>query len=121
MQSDLTIGGYQVPVKDGFETYWTAWCEANELPATTTGWYVPSLRDWLNIKTEETTLASSFSRIDAAPFAWADGSTVYYWSSNIRATTSMWTFTGKDLSSSTDQLFHADSKDSRIYRMLTAF
>ena len=119
--SDLTLGGFQVPVKDGFETYFTSWTEANPLPAVTTGWYVPSLRDWLNIKTEETAIASSLSRIEADTFAWTDGSTIYYWSSNIRSAVAMWTFTGKDLSSPTDQLFHPDTKDSRIYRMLTAF
>jgi len=119
--SDLELGGYQVPVKDGFETYYTAWVESNPLPAVTTGWYVPSLRDWLNIKAEESALASSLARIDADAFAWTDESTVYYWSSNIRSAVAMWTFTGKDLSSPTDQLFHPDTKDSRIYRMLTAF
>ena len=119
--SDLTIGGFQVPVKDGFEAYYTTWTEANPLPAVTTGWYVPSLRDWLNIKSQESALASSLARIDADAFAWTDGGTVYYWSSNIRSAVAMWTFTGKDLSSTTDQLFHADTKDSRIYRFITAF
>ena len=119
--SDLTLGGFQVPVKDGFETYFTTWVEANPLPAVTTGWYVPSLRDWLNIKTEEAAIASSLARIEADAFAWTDGGTVYYWSSNIRSAVAMWTFTGKDLSSPTDQLFHADTKDSRIYRLVTAF
>lgn len=119
--SDLTLGGFQVPVKDGFETYYTTWTEANPLPSVTTGWYVPSLRDWLNIKTEETALAASLARIEADAFAWTDGNTVYYWSSNIRSAVAMWTFTGKDLTSPTDQLFHPDTKDSRIYRMLTAF
>jgi hypothetical protein len=75
----------------------------------------------LNIKAEESALASSLARIDADAFAWTDESTVYYWSSNIRSAVAMWTFTGKDLSSPTDQLFHPDTKDSRIYRMLTAF
>ena len=119
--SDLELGGFQVPVKDGFETYYTTWTEANPVAAVTTGWYVPSLRDWLNIKTQESALASSLARIDADAFAWTDGSTVYYWSSNIRSAVAMWTFTGKELSSSPDQLFHADTKDSRIYRFITAF
>lgn len=121
VEPDLSLGGYQVPVKDGFDEYYTTWTAANPLPAITSGWYVPSLRDWLNIKTAETAIAASLANVEGDAFAWSDGSTVYYWSSNIRSAVAMWTFTGKDLSSATDQLFHADTKDSRIYRMLTAF
>jgi len=118
--SDLTLGGYTVPVKDGFEAYYTSYTESNATPDVATEWFVPSLREWLTIKESETDIAASFARIEAAPFAWADDATVYYWSSNLRAATSMWTFTGKDSSSSAD-LFHADTKDSRIYRLTFAF
>ena len=118
--SDLTLGGYTVPVKDGFEEYYKTWTASNSTPTVATGWFVPSLREWLTVKAAEADIAASLTRISAAPFAWADGSTVYYWSSNLRAATSMWTFTGKDSSSSAD-LFHADTKDSRIYRLAFAF
>jgi len=118
--SNLTLGGYIVPVKDGFEAYYTAYAESNATPDVATDWFVPSLREWLTIQESETDIAASLARIDATPFAWAEGATVYYWSSNLRAATSMWTFTGKDSSSSAD-LFHPDSKDSRIYRLTFAF
>jgi hypothetical protein len=117
---DLTIGGYTIPVKDGFQLYYDNYVASNPLPTMTTNWFVPSLREWLTIKAAETELAASFTRVSAAPFAWTSGSTVYYWSSNLRAATSMWTFTGKD-SSSSAELFHADTKDSRIYRLIFAF
>lgn len=117
---DLTIGGYIVPVKDGFQAYYDAYVAAHPLPNTTTIWFVPSLREWLSIKASESDIATSLTQVSAAPFAWTSGSTVYYWSSNLRASTSMWTFTGKDSSSSAD-LFHADTKDSRIYRLIFAF
>lgn len=117
---DLTIGGYTVPVKDGFQAYYDAYVAAHPLPNTTTIWFVPSLCEWLTIKAAESEIATSLNQVGAAPFAWTSGSTVYYWSSNLRAATSMWTFTGKDSSSSAD-LFHADTKDSRIYRLVFAF
>lgn len=118
--SNLTLGDYTVPVKDGFEAYYTAYIAANATPDVATDWFVPSLREWLTIKESETAIAASMASIDADPFAWVEGATVYYWSSNLRAATSMWTFTGKD-SSSSAELFHADSKDSRIYRLTFAF
>lgn len=119
--SDLTLGGYTVPVKDGFQLYYDNYVASHPLPNMTTNWFVPSLREWLTIKAAETELAASFTQVSAAPFAWTGSSSaVYYWSSNLRAATSMWTFTGKDSDASAD-LFHADTKDSRIYRLIFAF
>lgn len=123
LDTALTLGGFRVPVKDGFQTYYDTYSAAHPLPGVTTSWFVPSLREWLNIKSAETAVAASLAAIEATPFSWDGTGTdkIYYWSCNIRSSVAMWTYTGAPLDASTATLFHADTKDSRYYRFIFAF
>ena len=119
----LTLGGYKVPVKDAFQAYYDTYAMQYPLPATASMRFVPSLREWLDIKSVEPQLTAAFAAIDATPFSW-DGTgadKVYYWSSCIRSSVAMWTYTGAPLDAAPATLFHADTKDSRIYRFILAF
>lgn len=119
----LEIGGLQVDVHSVFAATYADWTTAHPAPAVTTGWFIPSLRDWMNIRMASTSLSASLTAADAADLLWnahEQSEKLYYWSSNLRGAAAMWCYTG--FGSTAAELIQASgNRDSRYYRFAIAF
>lgn len=101
-----------------FHDTYAAWSQVHPLPeALTTDWFVPSLREWLNISDAGEAIATSLSR--------AGGNSVLtdeYWSCNLRSdkankTVTMWAY-----ESNLSPWYKAKNiKDNCYYRLIFAF
>ena len=120
---DMEIGGLKADINSVFAATYAAWAEANPMPAATTEWFIPSLRDWMNIREANDAVAASLAAIGATDFQWntsAPEDKQYYWSSNLRGSAAMWCYTG--FGTTNAELIQASgNKDSRFYRFAIAF
>lgn len=113
------LGGYVVDINSVFAATDEAYLTAHPTPAFTTAWYIPSLKEWLNIRANDQALSASLTRIGATDFQWKT-SQQNYWSSNIRTAAVFWGFTG--IGSSSTELFKTiNSKTAANYRYMLAF
>ena len=101
-----------------FHDTYAAWSQVHPLPeALTTDWFVPSLREWLNISDAGEAIATSLSR--------AGGNSVLtdeYWSCNLRSdkankTVTMWAYE----SNLSPWYIAKNIKDNCYYRLIFAF
>lgn len=119
----LEIGGIQVDINSVFAATYADWKTAHPAPAVTTGWFIPSLRDWMNIRATSTSLTPSLTAVEATDLLWnahEQSEKLYYWSSNLRGAAAMWCYTG--FGSTAAELIQASgNKDSRYYRFAIAF
>lgn len=102
--SDLTYDNLQQDYVSEFKLVYSEWFNGNPLPAgLATPWYVPSLREWLNIKSQTSILETQFAKAGGSPlwqddFSWgtqiATGTNMGYWTSSVRSEDITWQFTG---------------------------
>lgn len=102
--SDLTMDNVQQDYVSEFKNVYAAWTADNALPAgLATPWYVPSLREWLSIKSQTAVLEAQFAKAGGSvlwqdDFSWgtqiATGSNMGYWTCSVRSEDIAWQFTG---------------------------
>ena len=111
----LTIGGETLDYTTVMNATFDSWNAANALPAVTTGWYIPSLRDWINMEAQRSVLDAQLSAAGGKAF-----SKDPYWSCNVRGAGSNWCYVlGK--TALADRYKGTGYKDSRMWRFLFAF
>lgn len=95
--ADLTYGGFTHDLVSFFQAEYTTFTAATPSPKMTTIWYVPSLKEWTDVKANEAAVSTSLLRIGATDFVWNDDTKTKdqnrtYWSPEIRGTTTMFGF-----------------------------
>lgn len=95
--ADLTYGGFSHNLVGYFKEEYGAFTTATPSPVVTTMWYVPSLKEWTDMKANEAAVSTSLLRIGATDFVWNDETKTKdqnrtYWSPEIRGTTTMFSF-----------------------------
>ena len=120
---DMEIGGVKADINSAFAATYAAWAEANPMPAANTEWFIPSLRDWMNIREANEAVAASLNAVMADDLLWnahEQSEKLYYWSSNLRGAAAMWCYTG--FGTTAGELIQASgNKDGRYYRFAIAF
>ena len=87
-----------------------------------TGWYVPSMKDWVNIEKQYTLIAGQLENIGGMPLRWdGDVSNSRYWTPNMRDRRSMWAFVGNKTTLSDRYKGPVLSDSSPYYRFIMAF
>lgn len=112
---DLTLGTTTHSPTSGLLSAYQTWNATYLAPEVSTSWYVPSLRDWINIDTNLSTINTSLSKIKASSL-----SSAKYWSCNLRSSTSMWCYT-LGQSALKARYNGASYSDKALYRFLLAF
>ncbi len=102
---------------------------ANSKPSATSRWYLPSLKEWIIVKDNETVIDEALTKAGGDKlwgddFAWAKlTSGQGYWSSNPRSTYLVWAFTGLEAKDSDNRQknYCAVTKGSHYVRCMFAF
>lgn len=130
---DYTLDNVQQDYWSGMHKVYAEWSEANILPTgLATPWYVPSLREWLNIKSQTTILEAQIAKANGAKlwkddFAWItkndNKENVGYWSCTPRSEDITWQFTGLGTADHLEYDYVAGraSQVQQYYRFMFAF
>lgn len=115
----LTIGGISLDYTSFMNATLDSWIADTAAPSSiTTGWYLPSLRDWQNIEASVTTLQEQLANANGTSLRW-DGKS-QYWSVNVRAAGSNWCYVGNK--TTLKDRYKGTACNSRCYyRFLLAF
>ena len=116
----LEIGGYVVDMNSVFAATDEAYLLSHIAPTVTTEWYIPSLKEWQNIRANADAVSASLVRIGATLFQWDNDSPQNYWSSNIRSAVVLWGYTGIG-TASIDLFQTVNANMAANYRYMLAF
>lgn len=117
----LTIGEFTLDYTSVMNTTMDEWTENYPLPAAIcSGWYFPSLRDWINIEAQSSLLSTQLTAAGGTDLLWNTGSSNNYWSCNVRAAGSNWCYVGKKTAVG-DRYKGVACNSNANYRFLFAF
>ena len=117
----LTIGEFTLDYTSVMNTTMDEWKENYPLPAAIcSGWYFPSLRDWINIEAQSSLLSTQLTAAGGTDLLWNTGSSNNYWSCNVRAAGSNWCYVGKKTAVG-DRYKGVACNSNANYRFLFAF
>ena len=115
VSNPLVIGGYTHSYNCVMIESYNIWCRTTVAPDITSGWYLPSLRDHINIEANRTAIDASLAKPQGDKI-----SPDLYWSTSLRAAGSNWCYSyGK--TALADRYKGVGLKDKRLYRYLLAF
>lgn len=90
---NLTLEGESLDYTSLLKSNYEAWNKSHKLPANcNTGWYIPSLRDWLNIESEQNVINEQVEIVGGDALQGFDYTKNYYWSCNLRSAGLNWNF-----------------------------
>lgn len=95
--ADLTYGAYTIDMVGTFKSEYETFTTVTPAPSVTTMWYIPSLKEWTDMKANEAAISASLLRIGATDFVWNDETKTKdqnrtYWSPEVRASTTFFGF-----------------------------
>lgn len=117
----VTLEGESLDYTSLLKSNYEAWNKSHRLPENcNTGWYIPSLRDWLNIEGEQDVINGQIEKVGGKVLQSFDYTKNYYWSCNLRSAGLNWNFV-LNASTLADRYKPIRVDYNEYYRFLLAF